>query len=256
MTAAMPVAFIGHGSPMNAIETNVYTEAWRAFAAGLPKPRAIVAISAHWDIPGGGVTGNAHPPTIHDFGGFPPALFALEYPAPGDPALAAEVAGLLALGNDRILQRWGLDHGTWSVLVHMYPQADVPVIQLAVDTTRDAAFHWDLGARLGALRERGILILGSGNIVHNLAALRFDAREPAAWNARFDAAIADALERGDRDALLGYERLPDAALAAPDAEHFVPVLAVAGAQRPGDAVRTIVSGSTLGSISMRSFAFG
>ncbi len=256
MTRPMPVAFVGHGSPMNALEDNAYTRAWAAFAATVPRPRAIVAISAHWDVPGGGVTGNAHPPTIHDFGGFPPALFELTYPAPGDPALARTIAERLALDPERVTSGWGLDHGTWSVLVHLYPAANVPVVQVAVDTARGAAYHWDLGGRLGALRDDGVLIIGSGNIVHNLAALRFGATEPQPWNTRFDADIAAAVEHGDREALISYERHPDAALAAPDAEHFVPVIAIAALRRPGDAYRTIVDGSDLGSISMRSFALG
>jgi len=252
----MPVAFIGHGSPMNALEDNAYTRAWAAFAATVPLPRAIVVISAHWDTPGGGVTGNDDPPTIHDFGGFPRALFEMTYPAPGDPALARAIAVHLGLDSDRVTLRWGIDHGTWSVLVHVYPAANVPVVQVAVDTTRDAAFHWELGERLSALRDEGVLIIGSGNIVHNLGALRFGETEPYPWSARFDADMADALERGDRDTLVAYEQHPDAARAAPDAEHFVPVLAIAALRRPGDAYRTLVRGSELGSISMRSFALG
>jgi 4,5-DOPA dioxygenase extradiol len=256
MSQPIPAAFIGHGSPMNAIETNAFTEAWAAFGAALPAPRAIVAISAHWDVPGGGVTGNEYPPTIHDFGGFPRALFEMRYPAPGDPALARTIANLLALDGKRISLGWGLDHGTWSVLTHLFPAAEIPVVQVAVDTTQDAAFHWQLGERLGELRDQGVLVVGSGNIVHNLAALSFGADEPAPWNARFDADIGAALERNDRDALVSYAHHPDAAIAAPDAEHFAPVLAIAGLRRPGDTYRTIVTGSVLGSISMRSFALG
>jgi len=252
----MPVAFIGHGSPMNALEHSAYTRAWTAFAQTVPPPRAIVAISAHWDVPGGGVTGNDQPPTIHDFGGFPRALFEMTYAAPGDPELARSIAARLGLAADRVTSTWGLDHGTWSVLVHMYPAADVPVVQVAVDTARGAAYHWELGERLNDLRDAGVFVVGSGNIVHNLGALRFGATEPEPWNARFDADIAAALERGDRETLVNYERHPDAALAAPDAEHFVPVVAIAGLRRPGDAYRTIVSGAELGSISMRSFALG
>jgi 4,5-DOPA dioxygenase extradiol len=256
MNAPMPVAFLGHGSPMNAIETNRYTEAWKAFAAALPRPRAIVAISAHWDVPGSGVTVNERPPTIHDFGGFPPALFAVTYPAPGDPGLAAEIAALLGLGREGATERWGLDHGTWSLLVHMYPKADIPVLQVAVDTTRDPAYHWELGARLGALRDRGVLIIGSGNVVHNLQTMNLNAPRPYDWNVRFDIGIANAVADGDRERLLGYQRDPDAAMAAPDAEHFVPVIAIAGLRRPADSYRSIVEGYELGSMSMRAFALG
>jgi len=252
----MPVAFFGHGSPMYALEDNRYTRAWAAFAATVPQPRAIVAVSAHWDVAGGGVTGNERPPTIHDFGGFRRALFEMTYPAPGDPARAHAIAARLALDAERVTSRWGLDHGTWSVLVHLYPAANVPVVQVAVDTARGAAYHWELGERLSELRDEGVLIVGSGNLVHNLAALRFGATEPEPWTIRFDADMATALERSDRDALVNYERHPDAAIAAPDAEHFVPVLAIAALRRPEDTYQTIVAGAEMGSISMRSFALG
>jgi 4,5-DOPA dioxygenase extradiol len=188
------------------------------------------------------------------FGGFPPALFAVQYPAPGDPALAAEIAALLGLGPNGLSQRWGLDHGTWSILRHLFPAADIPVVQVAVDTTRDPAFHWELGARLGVLRERGIFIVGSGNVVHNLRAMNPAAAGPLPWNERFDAYVRDAVASGDRTALLAYADHPDAALAAPDTEHFVPVLSIAGLRRPDDVCRTIVEGYDWGSISMRAFA--
>src|SRR3954467_7750273 len=166
MTA--PAIFLGHGSPMNALERNQYTQAWSSVATRFDKPIAILSISAHWYIRGTAVTAMPNPPVIHDFGGFPPALHAFEYPAPGDPALAARVRDLLAPMSVRMDDEWGIDHGTWSVLTHVYPKADVPIVQLAIDGTQPAQFHYDVGQRLAALRDEGIMLLGSGNVVHNL----------------------------------------------------------------------------------------
>jgi len=254
----MPAAFFGHGSPLNTLADNRYSRAWRAYARSLPQPRAILVISAHWYVAGTRLTAARRPRTIHDFNAnFPPPLFGFTYPAMGDVALVERIAELAApVRVERDPATWGIDHGAFSVLAHAFPDADVPVVELSIDRRKPAAFHYDLAQRLGPLRDEGVFIMGSGNIVHNLAALCFGATEPQPWNTRFDADIAAAVERGDREALISYERHPDAALAAPDAEHFVPVIAIAALRRPGDAYRTIVNGSELGSISMRSFALG
>ncbi len=187
----MPAAFIGHGSPMNALERNRYTESWRAFGAAIPKPRAILVISAHWFINATAVTAMAWPRTIHDFRGFPQELFAMQYPAPGAPDVAAEIAEAVKPDIvDLDGTGWGLDHGTWSVLCHVFPKADIPVVQLSIHALQPFAYHLELGARLARLRERGILIVGSGNVVHNLRLI--DWRQPDTafdWNQRFDTEV-------------------------------------------------------------------
>lgn len=258
MTATMPAVFVGHGSPMNTLERNEHTEAWRAFGRALPRPKAIVAVSAHWYVPETAVTAMAHPRTIHDFGGFPPALHAFEYPAPGEPALAARVQSLLTPLPVRLDQGWGLDHGTWSVLAHVFPSADIPVVQLAIDRTQPAAFHFDLGARLAPLRDEGVLILGSGNVVHNLGLIRWGGNaDPFPWASQFNDAVLAALDQRDDAPLLDPGHLGEPArLSVPTPEHYLPLLHVLGARRPQDRLDVITDGIALGSISMLSFAFG
>src|SRR5437764_8148999 len=220
----MPAIFFGHGNPMNAIEKNAYTEAWARIGTTIPKPKAIVMVSAHWYLPATLVTAMEKPRTIHDFGGFPRALYEVSYPAPGDPALARR----LQFGLD---DHWGLDHGTWSVLTHVYPQADVPVVQLSIDETQPAAFHYELGQRLGELRDEGILIAGSGNLVHNLHAYAWGRHpvEPYDWAVRFETRAKELLSAGSFAPLVAYETLGrDALLSAPTPEHYLPLLYVLG----------------------------
>lgn len=253
--APMPAAFLGHGSPMNALERNRYTDAWRAFGAGVPRPRAILVVSAHWYVNVTAVTAMPRPRTIHDFYGFPQALFDVAYPARGDPAIAEEVADLVKpahVGLDR--DSWGLDHGAWSVLVHAFPDAGVPVLQLAIDERKPFDFHFDLGRRLAPLRERGVLIVGSGNVVHNLRAIDWSRGDAGFdWAHRFDDdARATVLERpGDAVALA---RHPDFSRAAPTPDHFIPLLYFAGlAAASGRAPAVLVDGYAFGSLSMTAY---
>ena len=253
----MPAAFIGHGSPMNAIESTPYSQAWRTFGSRLPRPRAILCVSAHWFTNLPAVTAMEHPRTIHDFGGFPPELYAVEYPAPGDPGLAREVERLLAPMEVVQDTAWGLDHGAWSVLVHLFPDGDVPVVQLAVDGTEPPSVHWEFGEKLGALRDDGVFVLGSGNAVHNLRLARFAAHaEPFEWNVSFDRYVRDALERRDGPALCDYAARADGRLAVPTPEHYLPLLYPAAMRRDDDALHTIVDGYEAGSISMFAFSVG
>jgi 4,5-DOPA dioxygenase extradiol len=256
--STMPAAFIGHGSPMNALESNRYTEAWAAFGRSVPRPRAIVAVSAHWFINASAVTAMEAPPTIHDFFGFPEDLFALRYAAPGDPGLAAELAEIVEptwVGMDR--DSWGLDHGTWSVLVHAFPDADIPVIQLSVDASKPIPYHVALGAALAPLRDDGVLIVGSGNVVHNLPAIvpsmgatGFD------WAHRFDDAARVLMTTAPDDiAALGGH--PDFRTAAPTPDHFLPLLYVAGlAAAAGKPADVLIDGYGYGSLSMTSYTVG
>lgn len=245
-------AFLGHGSPMNALETNAYTAAWRSFGAASPRPRAILVVSAHWYIGYTAVTAMARPRTIHDFFGFPQALFDVQYPAPGAPGIAAEVAEVAKpthVGLDR--DGWGLDHGAWSVLVHAFPNADVPVLQLSINAQRPFEWHVELGAKLAPLRERGVMILGSGNVVHNLRAI--DWAQPDAgfdWARRFADAARKILtvRPGDIAALREH---PDFLRAVPTPEHFMPLLYLAGlARESGEPLKVLIDGYAFGSLSM------
>jgi 4,5-DOPA dioxygenase extradiol len=249
----MPVIFIGHGSPMNALEANRYTQVWRQLGAETPKPKAILMISAHWYIPGVAVTAMAQPKTIHDFGGFPPELFAFQYPAPGSLALAERVKDLLAPLDVALDRTWGLDHGAWSVLAHMFPDADIPVVQLSIDRTKPNQFHYDLGKKLAGLRAEGVLILASGNVVHNLPLINWQANTAYDWATRFEQSTKDFLARNEHQALIDYDKLgKDAQLSIPTPEHYLPLLYIMGARRDGDQVQFPVEGIELGSISMLS----
>lgn len=253
-----PALFIGHGSPMNTLQRNGYTDAWRAFGQHLPRPRAVLAMSAHWYFGATAVTAMPKPRTIHDFYGFPQPLFDFDYPAPGAPDLAEEVAELVKpewMGLDR--DQWGLDHGTWSVLAHVYPEADVPVVQLSINALKPLEYHLELAARLAPLRERGVMIVASGNVVHNLRMLQWNQPELAYdWAERFDDAVAEQLMR-DPGAVLKLLEHPDYDLAVPTPDHFIPILYLAGvAAAEGATLEPLVRGHAMGSVSMTSYGFG
>jgi len=255
----MPALFIGHGNPMNAIEETVYAAAWREAAAMIPRPAAILCISAHWETEGAFVTAMPQPRTIHDFYGFPDQLYQVEYPAPGSPELAERVRSLVTSCAVRLDDgySWGLDHGAWSVLRRMYPEADIPVVQLSLDRSQHPRFHYDLGRELAPLREEGVLILGSGNIVHNLRLLQWDATEPFLWASEFDELAAELILAGDHDRLVAYPTLGSSArLAIPTNEHYLPLLYILALQESREPVSFFAAGLPLGSISMRSVRIG
>ena len=251
---SMPAVFVGHGSPMNALSNSGYAEGWRAVGKRLPRPKAILVVSAHWETDGVAVTGQAAPPTIHDFRGFPQALFDMRYPAPGGPWLAERVGQLVSPTPVRADNDWGFDHGAWSVLVHMFPDADVPVAQLSLDRRMTAAEHIGLARRLAPLRDEGVLIVGSGDIVHNLGMLR--PGEPHPWAQRFENRIKTALTVGDLIAASAIEADDDARLSVPDHEHYFPLLYVAAQRQPGEALTFFNEGIEMGAISMTSFVVG
>jgi 4,5-DOPA dioxygenase extradiol len=250
--ARMPAIFFGHGTPMNTLAQNRYTEAWRELGESVPRPRAILCVSAHWYTHGTGVTAMQRPETIHDFYGFPQALFDVQYPAPGDPALAARARDLLAPVDVGLDQTWGLDHGTWSVLVHAFPDASVPVVQLSIDGMQPPRFHYDLGRRLAPLRDEGVLVIGSGNVVHNLRVLNRRDDAPAFdWAVRFNDRVREALARRDHDVLIDYAAGgEDAALSVPTPEHYLPLLYVAALQAEDEPMSFPVDGIDKGSLGM------
>ncbi|MGB6984788.1 MAG: 4,5-DOPA dioxygenase extradiol [Candidatus Aquilonibacter sp.] len=255
MAERQPVVFFGHGNPMNAIEDNAYARAWRSLGAQLPRPRAIVAISAHWYVPATLVTANEHPRTIHDFGGFPRELYAVQYPAPGDLGLAARITELLASYSASGDEHWGLDHGTWSVLRHVYPNADVPIVQLSIDETLEPGLHFEIGTLLRALRDEGVMIVASGNIVHNLEAFAWGRHStgPFDWAKRFEAKARQLLTSRTFEPLIDYESLgEEALLSAPTADHYLPLLYAMGASDERDRISFPVEGFDGGSISMLS----
>lgn len=256
MPDMMPALFVGHGSPINAVEENEFSLAWTAIGKTLPRPRAILCISAHWETTGSRVTVMSQPATLYDFHGFPQALYEKRYPAPGSPELARSIKQAIPDTVIHLDFGWGLDHGTWSVLCRMFPEADIPVVQVSLDFDQPTAFHYELGKQLKYLRRQGVLVLGSGNMVHNLRAMvwedmAFD------WSREFDAKLAGLITAGDDRALISYEALGDHAhLAIPTNEHFLPLLYVLALRESGDALEFFCDRVTLGSISMRSFRIG
>jgi 4,5-DOPA dioxygenase extradiol len=255
----LPAIFFGHGNPMNALLKNEYTDAWKSIGHAIVRPKAILSISAHWFVPETGVTVATAPRPIHDFGGFPRELYQVEYPAPGDPQLARRVQKLLAPVPVQLSHTWGLDHGTWSVLRHLYPDADIPVVQLSIDENRPAAFHYEVGQKLAPLREEGVLIAGSGNLVHNLHAYAWGRHlpDPYVWAVRFEKEARELMLAGDHTRLVQYGALGrDAALSIPTPDHYLPLLYVIGARQPGEPVTFPVEGVDGGSISMLTAQIG
>jgi 4,5-DOPA dioxygenase extradiol len=255
----MPAIFFGHGNPMNALAQNGFTGAWATLGRGIPRPTAILCISAHWYIPAVAVTAMETPRTIHDFGGFPRELFAVQYPAPGSPELAKHVHELL--GGNAILDEsnWGLDHGTWSVLCHVFPNADIPVVQLSINETEPAQFHYDLAEKLAPLRDEGVLVIGSGNLVHNLHTYAWGKHdvEPFDWAVRFESSARDLMLSGDHEPLINHESMGrDAMLSAPTPDHYLPLLYILALQQRDEAVTFPVEGFDGGSISMLSVQVG
>jgi 4,5-DOPA dioxygenase extradiol len=260
ISTRMPTLFVGHGNPMNALLRNSYTETWSKLGTSLPRPKAVLSVSAHWYIQDAAVTVSTAPRTIHDFGGFPPELYRVQYPAPGDPDLASRVKELLTPLPVRLEERWGLDHGTWAVLCHVYPKADIAIVQLSIDETQPPSFHYEIGKRLALLREEGVLIIGSGNVVHNLHAYAWGrhAQEPYDWTISFEMRVRELLLAGDHNPLVNYETKlgSEAMLAVPTPDHYLPLLYVIGTRIPSEAVSFPVEGVDGGSISMLAVQIG
>ena len=255
-TTRMPVLFAGHGSPMNALEDNAFTRGWQDAARRIPKPRAIVCVSAHWETRGVYVGATDRPETIHDFYGFPKALFDVRYPAPGEPQLAHRIAGMIRGVRVHVDPGRGLDHGAWSVLRIMYPEADVPTLQLSLDTAQPGDFHFRLGRELAPLRDDGVLILGSGNVVHNLRLFNFHDPQPADWAARADTVLRARIESGDCTDLVDWPRLgADVALGIPTPEHYLPLLYVLALRRDGESVQ-LFNTTVTSALSMTSVLVG
>lgn len=254
----MPVLFVGHGSPMNAITDTPFSRAWTEVGVKLARPSAILCVSAHWETRGVMVTAMERPRTIHDFYGFPEALHSKLYPAPGSPTLARKTAELVRKAPVTLDEAWGLDHGTWSVLARMFPRADIPVLQLSLDATRNPAWHYDLARELKPLREQGVLIMGSGNIVHNLRRISREYPDTGFdWAIEFDARIKGLIDTGDHQAIIDYPRLGRAAqLSVPTNEHYLPLLYALAVKDEKEPIVYFNDATTMGSISMRSLSIG
>jgi 4,5-DOPA dioxygenase extradiol len=256
----MPVIFIGHGSPMNGIEDNEFSRYWKKLASEIERPKAVLCISAHWLTRGTFITAMEHPQTIHDFGGFPQALFDVQYPAPGDPKLAEETSGLITSTKVELDHEWGLDHGTWTIVRHMYPEADIPVLQFSIDFNKPAQYHYDLAKELMALRKKGVLILGSGNMVHNLRMVAWDKIDQTYgfdWAIEMNEIFKEKINSGDHKALIDYEKLNKAALLAiPTPDHYYPLLYTLGLKQENDEVNIFNDKPMAGSLTMTSVKFG
>lgn len=257
----MPVLFVGHGSPMNGIEDNDFSRRWASMATEIPTPKAVLVISAHWFTKGTSITAMDFPKTIHDFGGFPDALFQVQYPAPGNPALAKETASMIQATKVELDHDWGLDHGTWTIIRHMYPYADIPVLQLSIDYTKDPAFHYALAKELFMLRKKGVLIIGSGNMVHNLRMVAWDklTGEPYGydWALQMNQTFKDLIMKKDHQSLINYNQLgKEALLAIPTPEHYLPLLYTLGLQDNKDSVSFFNDKPVAGSLTMTSVRIG
>ncbi|TDE17655.1 4,5-DOPA-extradiol-dioxygenase [Dyadobacter psychrotolerans] len=257
----MPVLFLGHGSPMNGIETNVFTEEWKKLGETIQVPKAVLIVSAHWLTKGTRITAMPFPATIHDFGGFPKELFAVQYPAPGDPLLALETSQLVKSTNVGLDHDWGLDHGTWTIVRHMYPNANIPILQLSIDYDKPATYHYKLAREINSLRQKGILIIGSGNIIHNLRMVAWDKmKEPEYgydWAMELKVKVKDLLENGNHEPLINYEKLGKAATyAIPTPDHYYPLLYTLGLQNKEEQATVFNDIAVMGSLSMTSVKIG
>jgi len=256
---SMSAVFVGHGNPMNIIRRNQWREGWKALRTALPRPRVILTVSAHWYLPAMLLTAMPHPRTIHDFGGFPQELYEIRYPAQGDPALAARVRDMLAPNPVELNTEWGLDHGAWSVLYHIFPEASVPVVQLSIDRRQPPSFHYEIGKLLAPLRDEGVLILGSGNLVHNLQTYDWDRPDVAAfdWASRFEEKVRGLLQAGKDDQIIDYPAMgSEAKLSIPTPDHYLPLLYVLGSRRKGEGVSFPIEGFDGGSMSMLTVQIG